>query len=87
MDKTIRNRVGRRIFVTHCVGVMFDDNNDMHDVEYDIVGNITSPKRATNIIKKRMGIDRVLVKQVSVTSKFYSMPAQKFIENADKVTD
>jgi hypothetical protein len=66
---------------------MFDDNNDMHDVEYDVVGNITSPKRATNIIKKRMGIDRVLVKQVSVTSKFYSMPAQKFIENADKVTD
>jgi hypothetical protein len=66
---------------------MFDDNNDMHDVAYDIVGNITSPKRATNIIKKRLNIDRVLVKQVSVTSKFYSMPAQKFIENADKVTD
>lgn len=87
MDKTIRNRVGRRIFVTHCVGVMFDENNDMRDVAYDIVGNITSPKRATNIIKKRLNIDRVLVKQVSVTSKFYSMPAQKFIENADKVTD
>lgn len=87
MDKTIRNRVGRRIFVTHCVGVRFDDNNDMHDVAYDIIGNITSAKRATNIIKKRMNIDRVLVKQVSVTSKFYSMPAQKFIENADKVTD
>nr|DAG65462.1 MAG TPA: hypothetical protein [Bacteriophage sp.] len=87
MDKTIRNRVGRRIFVTHCVGVMFDDSNDMHDVAYDIVGNITSPKRATNIIKKRMNLERVLVKQVSVTSRFYSMPAQKFIENADKVTD
>ena len=87
MDKTIRNRVGRRIFVTHCVGVMFDDNNDMHDFAYDIVGNITSPKRATNIIKKRLNLDRVLVKQVSVTSKFYSMPVQKFIENADKTTD
>ena len=69
MDKTIRNRVGRRIFVTHCVGVMFDDNNDMHDVEYDVVGNITPPKRSTNILKKHMGLDRVFVKPVTVTSQ------------------
>lgn len=80
-------RLGRTIYVTHCTGIGFDENNELFNVEVDISGNITDLARANNKVRKKLNNDKILIKEIVTTSKYYSMTEEEFIEHATMVTE
>lgn len=80
-------RLGRTVYVTHCVGIGFDENNDPFDVDVDIMGNVTSLDLANSKVRKKLKNNKVLINEISTTSKYYSMTVEEFIENATLITD
>lgn len=80
-------RLGRTVYVTHCVGIGFDENNDPFDVDVDIMGNVTSLDLANSKVRKKLKNNKVLINEISTTSKYYSMTVEEFIEKATMVTD
>lgn len=79
-------RVGRSVFVTTCDCIIIEGNDPIHK-EVTLYGDYHNIKRATNAVKKKLGIDQVLVKSTERKSLYYSMPVETFIQNADKVTE
>lgn len=79
------NRVGRRVYVTVCECVLFDDDNEMKTETIELYGNINDKEHATSKVAKKLGTNRVIVKKMETSSKYYSMPLETFIENADSV--
>lgn len=80
-------RIGRRIYVTHCKGIGFDEDNNMIDIEVDLVGNVSDLQRANWRVRKKLNNQRVTLSSIERTSKYYSMPLETFIDNADSITD
>lgn len=80
-------RLGRTVYVTHCVGIGFDENNEPFDVDIDILGKVSSLDLANTKVRKRLQNNKVLINEISTTSKYYSMTVEEFIENATLITD
>lgn len=80
-------RIGRTIYTTHCEGIGFDENNNVININVDILGNINDIKRANGIVRHKLNNNRITLKSISATSRHYSMPLEKFIEQADIVTE
>ena len=80
-------RIGRRIYVTHCEGVGFDQDNNVINVNVDLLGNISDIQRANSMVRRKLGNNRITLKSLNTTSKYYSMSVPDFIEHADKVTE
>lgn len=80
-------RFGRTIYVTHCTGIGFDENNNQFDIEIDIPGKVTDLSRANGKVRKRLNNNKILIKEICTTSKYYSMTVEEFIENATRVTE
>ena len=80
------SRIGRRVYVTHCKGVGFDDDNKLINIETDLLGNIDSVERANVRVRKKLGNNRITIQSIEHSSKYYSMPLEVFIDNCDKVS-
>lgn len=80
-------RLGRTIFVTHCSGVGFDENNEQFQVEVDIQGNITDLNIANTKVRRQLKNNKILIHKIEQSSKYYSMTVEDFMKNADLVTD
>lgn len=80
-------RIGRRINTTVCDCLIVD--KDMNTVQREVVlhGDYSNITRATNACKKKLGVKRLLVQGIQTTSKYYSMPIDHFIEEADQVSE
>lgn len=80
-------RLGRTVFVTRCVGIGFDENNEPFDVDIELLGNISTLERANSKVRRKLQNNKVLIKEISTTSKYYSQTLEEFIENASQVTE
>lgn len=80
-------RLGRTVYVTHCVGIGFDENNEPFDVDVNIMGKVSSLDLANTKVRKKLNNNKILINEISTTSKYYSMTVEEFIENASMVTD
>ena len=81
------NRIGRRVMTTTCDCLIVDKNNNTSQETVILYGNYTDPTRATNACKKKLGVKRLLVQGIQSTTKYYSMPVDKFITEADHVSE
>lgn len=85
MDRV--QRIGRRIYTTTAEVVMYNDDNELEIVEVHFVGNYNDKERVSKKLAQKLGTVQVIVKDFTVTSKFYSMTMEDFIAHADKITD
>lgn len=82
-----RSRIGRRVYTTKCHVIMYDENNERKEFDYDIVGNYNDIERANNKISKELGTNRIVVSNITCESKYYSMPMSEFVKYADQISD
>lgn len=80
-------RLGRTVYVTHCKGIGFDENNEQFIIDVDVPGNVKDLNKANYRVRKLLKNDKVLVKEIETTAKYYSMTVENFIKYADMVTD
>lgn len=83
-----RNRIGRTIYETHCIGSRYDP--ELHrTVPFNEVinGNVTNFERAANIIKKRFRGNQLIVEELHHFQTYVSAPMDKFMEIVDERTE
>lgn len=78
-------RIGRRIVSTTCDCIIVNSDNNTERKTVTLSGDYSNETRATNACKKKLGVKRLLVQNISTDSTYYSMPIDTFIKNADKV--
>lgn len=81
------NRIGRRIMTTICDCLVSDKDKNISQVTVTLHGNYSDPTRATNACKKKLGVKRLLVQGIETDVKYYSMPIDKFVTEADQVSE
>ena len=83
-----RNRVGRNIFETHCIGSRYDPETRKSKPFNEVInGNVTSIERAVSILKKRFDKGtQFIVEELHHSSIYVSAPLDKFMEIADQRT-
>lgn len=82
------NRIGRKITTNTCICLVAGDGaKDVQEVTVTVYGNYKTEDSLQNACRKRLGNKRLLLKSVSKTQLYYSMPAETFMQYADKITD
>jgi hypothetical protein len=61
-----------------------DNNTEKKTVT--LAGDYSNEVRATNACKKKLKVKRLLVQNISTNIRYYSMPIETFVKNADRVT-
>lgn len=84
-----RNRIGRNIFETHCLGSRYDpDKRKTVPFNEIINGNVTSIERAASILKKRFPKGtQFIVEELHHFSTYVSAPLDKFLQIVDERTE
>ncbi len=83
-----RNRIGRNIYETHCIGSRYDP--DAHKVVQfnEIVnGNIKTIERAANVLRKRFNTKQLIVEEIHHFKTYVSAPLDKFLAIVDERTE
>lgn len=80
-------RVGRTIYVTHCVGIGFDQNNNPFNVDINLYGKVKSIDQANNRARRKLHNSKILINEYETTSAYYSMNIEDFMEHATLVTN
>lgn len=81
------HRIGRRVYTTTCEVVFYDDNNELRNETVNVIGNYNDKNRLTAKVAKQLGTSQVIIKSYEVSSKYYSMSMDAFVQAADKITD
>lgn len=86
--KKIRERIGRTIYTTHCIGSRYDPETRMV-VQFNevISGKITTLKRAAAVLKKRMKCEQLIVEELHHFKAYASAPIDKFLEICDVINE
>ena len=84
---TLHNRIGRRIYTTHATCTFYNSANKKVEKTLDVCGIHDNMTQLTNKICRKYKLQQVLISQVQVTSKFYSMTMDDFIKHATKITE
>lgn len=79
--KKERGRIGRRIQICHCIGKIVE-GGELVDFEYDLYGDYSSPVKATNTLRQRLGDSSILITRVETESDYYSIPTRLFLKVA-----
>lgn len=83
-----RNRIGRTIYETHCIGSRYDpEMREVVQFNEIIKGNITNPDRAANILRKRFRGKQLIVEELHHFQTYVSAPMDKFMEIVDERTE
>lgn len=85
----VRNRIGRNIYETHCIGARYDpDKRKSVPFTEVIEGNINSLKRAQNILTKRFPRDtQFIVEELHHFVTYVSAPIEEFMKIVDQRTE
>lgn len=78
-------RIGRRIVNTTCECIIVNKDNNTEKKTVVLAGDYSNEVRATNACKKKLGVKRLLVQNISTESTYYSMSIDTFIKNAKKL--
>lgn len=79
-------RIGRNVVRTTCECIIVNKDNNTEKKTVVLAGDYTNETRATNACKKKLGVKRLLVQSIRTDTRYYSMPIDTFVKNADKVT-
>lgn len=80
-----RNRIGRNIYETHCIGSRYDpDSRKVVQFSEIINGNIRTVDRAANILKKKLKAKQLIVEEIHHFKTYVSAPLDKFLEIVDE---
>ena len=78
-------RIGRRIMRTTCECLIVNNKNNTEKKTVILEGNYSNETRATNACKKRLGVKKLLVQNISTESTYYSMPIDTVVKYANKI--
>lgn len=86
-----RNRIGRNVGITHCVGLFYDSQNVKHRLEdkdetgreYGLLYGLYTVEKAQRKLVKKLGTDRILVESVQQEEFYASMLLEDFISNSN----
>lgn len=79
-------RIGRNVVSTTCECIIVNKDNNTEKKTVVLAGDYSNETRATNACKKKLSVKRLLVQKISTYIRYYSMPIETFVKNADKVT-
>ena len=79
-------RIGRNIVSTTCECIIVNNDNNTEKKTVVLAGDYSNETRATNACKRKLKVKRLLVQNISTDIRYYSMPIEKFVKSADKVT-
>lgn len=79
-------RIGRNIVSTTCECIIVNKDNNTEKKTVTLAGDYSNEVRATNACKKKLKVKRLLVQNISTNIRYYSMPIETFVKNADRVT-
>lgn len=83
-----RNRIGRSIFETHCIGSRYDpEKREVVRFTEILQGNITNYDRAATILGKRFKTKQLIVEELHHFKTYVSAPMSKFMEIVDERTE
>lgn len=83
-----RNRIGRSVYETHCIGSRYDPEKRRTLQFTEIIrGNIQSRKRAERILQRQFGTDSLIVEELHHCKTYVSAPIDKFMEIVDERTE
>lgn len=87
-NQKIRNRVGRTVYETRCIGSRYDPDK-RKTISYDVKlnGNITSIERAAAKLRKKFGTKVLSVEELHHIKAYVSAPIDKFMEIVDERTE
>lgn len=80
-------RIGRRVTVTKCDCMIVDESNDVSEEQVVLYGDYNDMTRAQNAVRKKLQNNRVLVKAIHQSYFYASMPIEKFLDEADQITE
>lgn len=79
-------RIGRNIVSTTCECIIVNKDNNTEKKTVTLAGDYSDEVRATNACKKKLKVKRLLVQNIHTDRRYYSMPIETFVKNADRVT-
>lgn len=79
-------RIGRNIVSTTCECIIVNKDNNTEKKTVTLAGDYSNEVRATNACKKKLKVKRLLVQNISTNIRYYSMPIETFVKNADRIT-
>ncbi len=83
-----RNRIGRTIFETHCIGSRYDpEKREVVRFNEVLQGNIINLDRAAVILSKRFKTKQLIVEELHHCKTYISAPMSKFMEIVDERTE
>lgn len=84
----VRNRIGRSIFETHCIGSRYDPK-ERKVIQFSEVlqGNVRDVERAAVKLKRKFGCKDLVVEELHHFQTYVSAPLEKFMEIVDERTE
>lgn len=83
-----RNRIGRTIYETHCIGSRYDpEKREVVRFNEVLQGNVTNFDRAATILGKRFKTKQLIVEELHHYQTYVSAPMAKFMEIVDERTE
>lgn len=83
-----RNRIGRTIYETHCIGSRYDPEVRKTVQFTEIVhGNIQNRRRAERILQDKYKTKSLIVDDLQHFKTYVSAPMEKFMEIVDERTE
>lgn len=80
-----RNRIGRSVYETHCIGSRYDPEQHKTVQFVDILpGNVRTIERATARLQKKYQTRSLLVEEIHHFKTYISAPLEKFLEIVDE---
>lgn len=84
----VRNRIGRTIYETHCIGSRYDpEKREVVRFTEVLQGNIINVDRAATILSKRFRSKQLIVEELHHFQTYVSAPMDKFMEIVDERTE
>jgi hypothetical protein len=84
----VRNRIGRTIYETHCIGSRYDPEKRKTVQFKDVLpGNIQNVERAATKLRAKYGTKSLIVEELHHFKSFVSAPMDKFMEIVDEKTE
>ena len=83
----MNTRIVRRIVYTICDCSYIDDGNNVKHATVKLGGDYYYLERARNACAKKLGVPNLMVEHMEQKAYYASMPMDKFLQEADKITE
>lgn len=84
----VRNRIGRSVFETRCVGSRYDPKERrVIPFTETLQGNVRDIERAAAKLKRKFGCKDLVVEELHHVQTYVSAPLEKFMKIVDERTE